>query len=224
MSNCATKNWRVLSVFSLVLLGLMVPAGQVQASPKNVIFYIGDGMGFEQVEAAEIYTGTVMSFNDITKFPYTADCTTHSADNAITDSAAAGTALATGVKVNNGVISMASDEGIDVELLTLLEDPPALARTQQRSLGHAPLLLLLVDCLPFLALPGLPAVPGLGRSGGTAPRRYLLARSLAFALLPLRPIRLFPLWRVFFSRSVLFRAWLRLWAVLPPYRSRIPGV
>lgn len=99
--------------------------------PKNVIYYIGDGMGFEQVEAAEIYTGTVMSFNDIVKFPYTADCTTYSANASTTDSAAAATALATATKVNNGVISMANDEGVDVELLTLLE----YAQVEGKSVG-----------------------------------------------------------------------------------------
>ncbi|MEN6307720.1 MAG: alkaline phosphatase [Anaerohalosphaeraceae bacterium] len=88
--------------------------------PKNVLFYIGDGMGFEQVEAAEIYSGSVMSFNTPALFPYRANCTTCSANSSVTDSAAGGTALATGVKVNNGVISMANP-GNGAELRTLLE-------------------------------------------------------------------------------------------------------
>jgi hypothetical protein len=52
--------------------------------------------------------------------PSRADCTTQSASSSVTDSAAAGTALATGVKVNNGVISMAAP-GNGAQLQTLLE-------------------------------------------------------------------------------------------------------
>ncbi len=77
-------------------------------------------MGFEQAEAAALYSGRLMSFSDPGKFPYGADCTTYSANSGVTDSAAAGTALATHTKVNNGVISMAYP-GDQSELLTLLE-------------------------------------------------------------------------------------------------------
>ena len=52
--------------------------------------------------------------------PHRARMTTHSADSPVTDSAAAATALATGTKVGNGVISMAYPGGGD-ELKTLLE-------------------------------------------------------------------------------------------------------
>lgn len=88
--------------------------------PRNIIFFIGDGMGFEQVQAAEAFTSSVMSFNNPALFPSRADCTTYSASSSVTDSAAAGTALATGVKVNNGVISMAAP-GNGAQLHTLLE-------------------------------------------------------------------------------------------------------
>ncbi len=87
---------------------------------KNVIFCIGDGMGFEKVKAAGMYahgeTGT-LSFEE---FPYRAEMTTHSADSSMTDSAAAATAMATGFKVNNGVLSTALP-GDGRELYTLLE-------------------------------------------------------------------------------------------------------
>ena len=88
-------------------------------SPTNVIFCIGDGMGCEKVKAASMYahgkTGT-LSFE---AFPYQGEVTTHSADSPITDSAAAATAMATGSKVNNGVISTALP-GDGSELYTLL--------------------------------------------------------------------------------------------------------
>ncbi len=86
-------------------------------SPKNVIFFIGDGMGFEHVTAAGYYTGGTLSFQT---FPYQGAVTTFSADSAVTDSAAAGTALATGYKVSNGVVSTAIP-GDGSELQTLVE-------------------------------------------------------------------------------------------------------
>ena len=89
-------------------------------SPTNVIFCIGDGMGFEKVKAAGMYahgkTGT-LSFE---AFPYQGEVMTYSADSPTTDSAAAATAMATGAKVNNGVISTALP-GDGGELYTLLE-------------------------------------------------------------------------------------------------------
>ena len=116
MSKPTTRIGKVL-LLSVVVLAMMIPAGQVQAEPKNVIFFIGDGMGPEQVKAGNYYLGGPLSFE---LFPYNGVLTTYSADATTTDSAAAGTALATGVKVNNGVISMAYP-GDHSELETLLE-------------------------------------------------------------------------------------------------------
>jgi alkaline phosphatase len=90
------------------------------SEPKNVILLIGDGMGFEQVKAAGMYeygSGGTMLFET---FPHKGQVTTYSADSSITDSAAAATAIATGTKVNNGVISVALPGGGE-SLYTLLE-------------------------------------------------------------------------------------------------------
>lgn len=96
-------------------------------SPKNVIFCIGDGMGFEAVKAAGYYaygeTGT-LSFE---AFPHHAEMATYAADSPMTDSAAAATAMATGHKVNNGVISM-EFPGSGAPLKTLLEISKAQGR------------------------------------------------------------------------------------------------
>jgi alkaline phosphatase len=102
-----------VAVAAVVLATAPAGAGQ----PKNVIFLIGDGMGFEEVKAANYYGGGLLSFEDL---PYQAQATTYSADNAVTDSAASGTAMATGHKVNNGVISVATP-GDGGELGTALE-------------------------------------------------------------------------------------------------------
>ena len=88
--------------------------------PKNVIFCIGDGMGFEKVKAAGVYAHGEAGTLSFEAFPYQGEVTTHSADSSMTDSAAAATALATGFKVNNGVLSTALP-GDGRALYTLLE-------------------------------------------------------------------------------------------------------
>ena len=74
--------------------------------PKNTILFIGDGMGYQQVKAAGFYLNGKEGQFCFEKFPHKGQVTTHSASSQITDSAAAGTAIATGVKVKNGVISV----------------------------------------------------------------------------------------------------------------------
>ncbi|MBN2476858.1 MAG: alkaline phosphatase [Pirellulales bacterium] len=87
------------------------------ALPKNVILMIGDGMGLQHVIAARMFLGGEIVFDE---FPFQAEVTTHSANASITDSAASGTAMATGQKVNNGVISVATP-GDGSDLTTSLE-------------------------------------------------------------------------------------------------------
>ncbi len=74
-------------------------------TPKNIILMIGDGMGFSQITSAIYKAG--YKFN-IEKLPITGLSKTASADNMITDSAAAATAIACGEKTFNGAI------GVDV--------------------------------------------------------------------------------------------------------------
>lgn len=74
---------------------------------KNIILLIGDGMGMEQVRAGQIYQGDYLYMQ---KIPNNVKVETRSADNSITDSAAAGTALSTGKRTNNGYICMDTDQ------------------------------------------------------------------------------------------------------------------
>jgi alkaline phosphatase len=96
----------------------------LSASLKNVILMIGDGMGFGHVQAAQNYAGHSLSFQS---FPYQGELTTADASGGVPDSAAAGTAMATGRKVNSGVISQAYP-GNGSDLLTSLEFHKALGR------------------------------------------------------------------------------------------------
>lgn len=77
---------------------------------RNVIFLIGDGMGLGQITTARVATVGLGNTLWMGKMPATGITYTHSANAAVTDSAAAGTALATGLKTNNGVICMSPDK------------------------------------------------------------------------------------------------------------------
>lgn len=110
-----------LLVLWLFVAGLLSGFARVaSAHPRNVILFIGDGMGFEQVKAAGMYANGTEGALPFELFPHRAEARTNSADSSIPDSAAAATAIATSVKVNNGVISMALP-GDGRELETLLE-------------------------------------------------------------------------------------------------------
>jgi len=97
---------------------------------RNVILIIGDGMGEEQVKAAGYYLSGAPGSLSFESFPYRTEMTTHSASSSVTDSAAAATAMATGRKVNNGVLSLELP-GSGESLMTLLE----IARDEGKSTG-----------------------------------------------------------------------------------------
>ena len=113
-------NRKILSLGLLAILIVSSGAGCSVAAPKNVMLFIGDGMGFEQVKAAGMYANGTPGTLCFESFPYEGEVTTYSASDPVTDSAAAGTAIATGVKVNNRVISLATP-GDGRELVTMLE-------------------------------------------------------------------------------------------------------
>ena len=114
----------------LFFAGVFLTTPAWAQTPRNVILLIGDGMGFEQVKAASIYATGTENGLFMQTLPYQAEMTTFSASSSITDSAASGTAIATGHKVNNGVISLAIP-GDGSELKTSLEWHKA----QGRSVG-----------------------------------------------------------------------------------------
>jgi len=97
------------------------------AGSANVILFIGDGMGPEQVHATGAFAYGVGGTLSFEQFPYDAEVTTRNATGGITDSAASATAMATGFKVNNGVLSLAIP-GDGRPLTTLLERAQAEGR------------------------------------------------------------------------------------------------
>ncbi len=91
------------------------------SSPPSVILIIGDGMGFEHVRAAGMFANGIEGTLSFEGFPGQAAMTTSNRTGGIPDSGSSGTAMATGTKVDNTVISMAPP-GYTVPLKTILED------------------------------------------------------------------------------------------------------
>jgi len=100
-------------VYSLFLLLLAIGVNAQQA--KYVFYFIGDGMGINQIVGTEMYKAANQGRIGVepllfASFPVATVAATYSASNPITDSAAGGTALATGVKTYNSAIGVDKDK------------------------------------------------------------------------------------------------------------------
>lgn len=100
---------------SFFLLCSLISVWTYAQEAKYVFFFIGDGMGVNQVQGTELYLGELdgkigLTPLDFTEFPYATTSSTYSATNGVTDSAAGGTALATATKTKNGTIGMEQDQ------------------------------------------------------------------------------------------------------------------
>jgi alkaline phosphatase len=125
---CMRKATIILSVF-ILFLGIFSCAqkekGSNAESPKYVFLFIGDGMGLSQIHAAEILQGALNAKGisveklSFTRFPGTGLMSTFSSSSYVTDSAASGTAMASGKKTVNGRINI--DETNRVEFKTIAE-------------------------------------------------------------------------------------------------------
>ncbi len=101
----------IASVFVSLMLMLSTVTGTVGTvgtnhdykTYKNVIFMIGDGMGFNTVAATKALKGIDVSMETM---PVISQSETRSITNKVTDSAAGGTALACGTRTYNGAIGV----------------------------------------------------------------------------------------------------------------------
>ena len=109
-----------------------------EAAPRNVILFVGDGMGVSTVTAARILAGQLaggsgeehsLSFE---RFPEVALVKTYNTDMQVPDSAGTMTAMVTGHKTRAGVLSVGPAvergdcaNGLDNTLTTLLEEAEA---------------------------------------------------------------------------------------------------
>lgn len=80
--------------------------------PKNIILLIGDGTGFNQIALSRMAIAGYDSRLYLDKLPFTGISLTHSADNIVTDSAAAATAWSTGHKTNNKFLSITPNKEV----------------------------------------------------------------------------------------------------------------
>ena len=101
----------------LLLLVLGAAAASGEEPPRNVILMIGDGMGVTHLTAGKVTRGVLQ----IERMPVGGLATTFPIGSFLTDSAASGTALATGVSTINGMISMTPDGERPVTVLERAE-------------------------------------------------------------------------------------------------------
>ncbi len=97
----------VLAVIAVLSLAACAGGPEKEQAPRNLIYMIGDGMGLSHTALLLIenhYEPT--AFDRAQNIALT---TTHSLNNRVTDSAASGTALATGSKTNNSMIGLTPD-------------------------------------------------------------------------------------------------------------------
>jgi len=122
VKNLSRVLWGLIALAAIIAVfsGRGLAAGSKDAAnawhgpkAKYVFLFIGDGLGLQQISSAEIYqaslknsskpSGEKLSFS---AFANQGMATTYSTNSFITDSAPAGTALATGYKTENGVIGV----------------------------------------------------------------------------------------------------------------------
>ncbi len=122
-------------LFSLLIMALVVITAMAQSTDariqnagmpaesvasegsqvKYVFYFIGDGMGVNQINVTETYLAALKGRIGtepilMASLPVVGLVNTYSATNGVTDSAAGGTALATGKKTKNGTIGMLADQ------------------------------------------------------------------------------------------------------------------
>ena len=95
------------------------------AKPKNIILFVGDGMGKTHVDLAALLQDGPMPGEDgkppmlyFEEWPVLGSVATHATDAMITDSAASATSLASGVKTYNGAIGFTVDKQPVEEVIT----------------------------------------------------------------------------------------------------------
>ena len=117
---------KYLTLFLLIILTSLLStscsntkSNNTTNKPQNIILLIGDGMSIPQICASMLTQKSPTSFE---QFPVTGLVKTHSKSHKITDSAAGGTAIATGHKTNNGMIGMNADSLAVPSMLEIFSD------------------------------------------------------------------------------------------------------
>ncbi|MEM7167362.1 MAG: alkaline phosphatase [Planctomycetota bacterium] len=105
-----SKNRRMRFLVIVLAVGMLTAfawqAREATQGPpaRNVILFVGDGMGVSTVTGARIFSYGVDGELAMDRFPHTALAKTYTADHITPDSAGTMTAMTTGVNANQGVI------------------------------------------------------------------------------------------------------------------------
>lgn len=111
-----TEGYRTQGAAALQVLK-SAPAPTMKA--KNLIIFIGDGMGISTITAARIFAGQTAnqdgeSFQTaMDSLPYAAIVKTYSHDTQVPDSAATATAIFAGIKTHNGMIGIGPEAALN---------------------------------------------------------------------------------------------------------------
>ena len=89
--------------------GVPSPEPTADATPKNILFFLGDGMGMTTMTAARIYKVGEDGELTMDTLPETAFIKTFSKNSQVADSAPTMAAYMTGVKMDNEVVSMTAE-------------------------------------------------------------------------------------------------------------------
>ena len=104
---------KLLTFVTMLFVAVFAAAAQ---QPKYIFLFIGDGLGINHVYGTELYNAAVhkdMADNgklSFTRFPIRTYVTNHSSSSLVTDSSAAATAMATGLKTANGYMGVDADK------------------------------------------------------------------------------------------------------------------
>jgi alkaline phosphatase len=94
------------AALSLSALPLAAQTAQPETGIKNVILFVGDGMGVSTVTATRIFSVGVDGKLALDQLPFTALSRTYSTDAITADSAPTMTAMVSGINTNNDVIGL----------------------------------------------------------------------------------------------------------------------
>ena len=106
---------KLFSVISVITAMFILSGCADNSKAKYVFLFIGDGMGTSHVDVTESYLSYkagVLGGEQLlmTTFPVFGTATNYSANSRVTDSSAAGTAIACGAKTNNSWLGVDSNE------------------------------------------------------------------------------------------------------------------
>ncbi|MDL2243153.1 alkaline phosphatase, partial [Bacteroidales bacterium OttesenSCG-928-K03] len=118
---------KITFLTTLLFITLFSACDSTSNKAKYIFYFIGDGMGLAQSVLTENYldvldSDTATVHLDFHKMPVTGFSTTYSANSLVTCSSAAGTALSTGRKTNNGMLGVTPDTIPLVSIAKILKE------------------------------------------------------------------------------------------------------